>query len=172
MFPVSEPADRAPGCPTLGATGLPALADLANLVRSTIGAVADRHDLTPSQGQLLCVLIDGPLRMADLARRLGVEKAALTGLVDRVERRSLVERRPVPGDRRSVDVVLTDAGASAVDVFHADVARALDGLLAGLTDAERSAFQRITETVIAGHRPPEGVSTAGTIDPAIASSRP
>jgi DNA-binding MarR family transcriptional regulator len=46
--------------------------------------------------------------MTELARCCGVEKAALTGLVDRAERRGLAERTPVPGDRRALRVTLTD----------------------------------------------------------------
>jgi DNA-binding MarR family transcriptional regulator len=47
---------------------------------------------------MLCVLAEGSRGMADLARGFGVEKAALTGLVDRAERRGLAERSRVPGD--------------------------------------------------------------------------
>ena len=35
---------------------------------------------------------------------------ALTGRIDRLEGRSLVERQQDPGDRRSIQVVLTDEG--------------------------------------------------------------
>ncbi|GAA1708520.1 hypothetical protein GCM10009809_00940 [Isoptericola hypogeus] len=158
---MSEPTDCGPSCPTLGATGLPELADLAVLVRSTVADVADRHDLTPMQGRLLCLLLDGPLRMAELARRLGVEKAALTGLVDRAERRSLVERRAVPGDRRAVLVALSDAGTSAVSVFHADAADALDAMLGDLTEEERAAFRRMAATVVASASASASASAVG-----------
>ena len=41
-------------------------------------------------------------RMAELAHCFGVEKAVLTGLMDRAERRGLAQRSPVPGDRRAL----------------------------------------------------------------------
>ncbi|MBB5781186.1 MarR family transcriptional regulator [Nonomuraea jabiensis] len=71
--------------------------------------LSERHDLTPVQARLLCVLLDGPRGMAELAQCFGVEKAALTGLMNRAERRGLAQRSAVPGVglRRSP---LTSAG--------------------------------------------------------------
>ena len=66
--------------------------------------------------------------MAELAQSFGVEKAALTGLMDRAEKRGLAARSPVPGDRRAVQVTLTDAGRRAATAFHADVGEALNKL--------------------------------------------
>src|SRR6266498_4937683 len=77
------------------------LVQLSRLVQGAFARIADRHHLTPVQARLLCVLARGPRGMTDLARCCGVEKAALTGLVDRAERRGLAERAPVPGDRRA-----------------------------------------------------------------------
>jgi hypothetical protein len=53
------------------------------LVQNIHGRISERHDLTPVQAKLLCVLVFGPRGMAELAQLFGVEKAALTGLVDR-----------------------------------------------------------------------------------------
>ena len=86
-------------------------AELSRLVQAAFTRVAALHDLTPVQGRLLCVLAQAPRGMAELARAFGVERAALTGLVDRAERRGLVERRAVPGDRRAVSVSLTPDGS-------------------------------------------------------------
>ena len=48
--------------------------------------------------------------MSELAGLLGVEKAAMTGLIDRVERHGLVQRVAVPADRRACRIDLTPAG--------------------------------------------------------------
>ena len=103
--------------------------------------VADRHDLPPVQARMLCVLAEGPRGMAELARVFGVEKAALTGLVDRAERRGLVERGPVPGDRRALRVTLTDAGRTSAAAFHAEVTAELGALLLPLTPGDRDGFR-------------------------------
>lgn len=88
------------------------LIQLTGLVQGIFARIADRHDLTPVQAKLLCVVADGPRGMADLAQCFAVEKAALTGLVDRVDRRGLAKRTPVPADRRALHVKLTEPAAA------------------------------------------------------------
>jgi DNA-binding MarR family transcriptional regulator len=124
------------------------LITLSRLVQGVFGDISDRHDLTPVQAKLLCVLANGPRGMADLARCFGVEKAALTGLVDRAERNGLVARSAVPGDRRALHVSLTDAGERAARAFHADATEALDRMVAPLTRAEREQFHRAMQKIV------------------------
>jgi DNA-binding MarR family transcriptional regulator len=117
------------------------LVQLSRLVQGAFARVADRHHLTPVQARLLCVLAQGPRGMTDLARCCGVEKAALTGLVDRAERRGLAERAPVPGDRRALRVALTNAGHRSATAFHADVTAELHQLLSPLAPEDREQFR-------------------------------
>lgn len=53
----------------------------------------------------------GPLSMSRLAETLDVSDASATGIVDRMEKRGLVERGDDPNDRRVVLVRLTPQGA-------------------------------------------------------------
>jgi DNA-binding MarR family transcriptional regulator len=117
------------------------LIQLSHLVQAAFTRVAERHDLTPAQGRLLCVLAQSPRGMAELARGFGVERAALTGLIDRAERRGLVQRCAVPGDRRAVNVMLTPRGHQTAARFHAESTAELDLLLTPLTSRQRSAFR-------------------------------
>jgi DNA-binding MarR family transcriptional regulator len=117
------------------------LVQLSRLVQGAFARIADRHHLTPVQARLLCVLAQGPMGMTDLARCCGVEKAALTGLVDRAERRGLAERAPVPGDRRALRVTLTNAGRQAAAAFHAEVTAELSQLLSPLASQDREQFR-------------------------------
>jgi DNA-binding MarR family transcriptional regulator len=130
-----------------------ALIQLSGLVQETFARVADRHDLTPVQARLLCVLGDQPRGMAELARIFGVGKANLTGLVDRAAQRGLVERAPVPGDRRAFRVVLTDHGRRSATAFHEDVTGELAGFLGVLTPEARCDLRKAADTVThaAGH---------------------
>lgn len=129
-----------------------ALVQLTSLVQAVYARVSERHDLTPVQAKLLCVLMAGPRGMAELARHFGVEKAALTGLTDRAQRRGLVRRSPVPGDRRALQVTLTDAGRRAATAFHAEVGEELDRLLAPLPPKDREHFRATMAGIIAGCR--------------------
>ncbi|MFC6082969.1 MarR family winged helix-turn-helix transcriptional regulator [Sphaerisporangium aureirubrum] len=131
------------------ATGL---VQLTGLVQGMYARVSERHDLTPVQAKLLCVLLDGPRGMADLAHCFGVEKAALTGLTDRAERRGLARRSAVPGDRRALQVTLTDTGRQAALAFHAEVTTELTRLIAPLTPGSREHFRSAMAEIITGCR--------------------
>jgi DNA-binding MarR family transcriptional regulator len=130
------------------ATGL---IHLSRLVQDLQARLSERHDLTPVQAKLLCVLAeDGPKGMTELANCFGVEKAALTGLVDRAERRGLATRSPVPGDRRALRVTLTDAGRRAAAAFHANATAELNHLVSPLPPDDRERFCTAIAKVIAG----------------------
>ena len=51
-----------------------------------------------------------PKSQLALAQHLGVDRTAMTYLLDDLEAAGLVERRPDPADRRARRVTLTDAG--------------------------------------------------------------
>ena len=141
--------NSAEDAPADAATGLVQLSDL---VQGLYARISQRHDLTPVQAKLLCIVAEGPRGMAELAQCFGVEKAALTGLVDRVERRGLAKRTPVQGDRRALHVTLTDAGQRAAAAFHGEVTAELERLLASLAPPDREPFRRAMAAIIAGCR--------------------
>jgi DNA-binding MarR family transcriptional regulator len=128
------------------------LLQLATLVQASYACVAERHDLTPAQARLLCVLLDGPRGLADLAHCFGVEKAALTGLMDRAERRGLARRSPVPGDRRALQATLTDGGRRAAAAFHEEFGAELGRLIEPLAPAERERFGSTLAEIIGRYR--------------------
>jgi DNA-binding MarR family transcriptional regulator len=125
---------------------------LSGVVQGIYGRVSERHDLTPVQAKLLCVLLDGPRGMAELAQCFGVEKAALTGLMDRAERRGLAQRSSVPGDRRALRVTLTDAGHRAAIAFHAEVSAEIRRLITPLAPHDRERFRGAMAEIIASCR--------------------
>jgi DNA-binding MarR family transcriptional regulator len=128
------------------ATGL---IQITGLVQGIYARVSERHGLTPAQARLLCVLLGEPKGMAELAQCFGVEKAALTGLMDRAERRGLARRSPVPGDRRALRVTLTDAGRRAAAAFHAEVGAELGRLVSTLAPHDREHFRGMMAEIIA-----------------------
>ena len=66
-------------------------------------------DLTGPQAALLRHL-DTSLPMHEVAYRLHCDASNVTGVVDRLEARGLVERRTLPSDRRVKQLVLTEEG--------------------------------------------------------------
>jgi len=115
---------------------------LSVLAQSAFARTAERHGLPAAQARLLCVLAGGARGMSELAGLLGVEKAALTGLADRAERRGLVARTAVPGDRRAVSVALTPAGRDAAGAFHRDLSAEMNRLTEVLPPGECARFGR------------------------------
>lgn len=83
---------------------------------------------------------DGPRSMGDLADKLDVSVASATGIVDRMERRGLVERGRGAGDRRVIMVSLTPTGSVVFGDLRAQRRERLAGLIERLTDAERAGF--------------------------------
>ena len=86
---------------------------LARLTRVVESALGD-DDLSLSQYRLLAFLSQGDWAASALADRLQVSRPSITGLVDGLVKRGLVERRPSPDDRRRIDHVLTAAGRAAL----------------------------------------------------------
>jgi MarR family transcriptional regulator, lower aerobic nicotinate degradation pathway regulator len=125
-----------------------ALALLSFLVQGTLAKHAAAKDLSMIQTRLLGVLRDREPTMQELARLLELDNSSVTGLVDRAERRVLVQRAPSRDDRRSVHVSLTPRGRRVI----AEVGSAFRSDLASLTDclsaAGRSQLSTLATRVV------------------------
>jgi DNA-binding MarR family transcriptional regulator len=81
-------------------------------VQAHFAAAVAELDLAPVQAKALHELnLEPPISMRELAERLKSDPSNVTGLIDRLEARGLVERRPDPNDRRIKGLALTSAGA-------------------------------------------------------------
>jgi len=83
--------------------------ELSRKLMGEYEAQLERLDLTLPQAQLLRQLGE-PRPMAEAAERLRCDPSNVTGIVDRLEKRGLVERKSVAEDRRVKQLELTDAG--------------------------------------------------------------
>jgi DNA-binding MarR family transcriptional regulator len=98
------------------------------------------HALTGAQAKLLGLLSLEPLPMRKLAQQLKCEPSNVTGIVDRLEARGLVERRPAPADRRVKVAAATDEGRRVARSLRESL-RFARVPLAALTDDERVALR-------------------------------
>ncbi|MEU7468035.1 MarR family transcriptional regulator [Streptomyces sp. NPDC044984] len=98
------------------------------------------HALTGAQAKLLSLLCLEPLPMRKLAQRLKCEPSNVTGIVDRLESRGLVERRPDPADRRVKLAAATAEGRRVARSLRESLRFAREPL-AGLSEAERVALR-------------------------------
>ncbi|WP_037303755.1 MarR family winged helix-turn-helix transcriptional regulator [Amycolatopsis orientalis] len=119
-----------------------ALVRLSHLVQKAFIDVGRSHDLTPQQAQLLCVLAQSEtgVGMTELGRLLNLEKSSVTGLVDRVQRRALVERVADSCDRRALRITLTEEGLRLAHAAHEGVVEKLEEMAAGLPSEQREAI--------------------------------
>jgi MarR family transcriptional regulator, organic hydroperoxide resistance regulator len=80
--------------------------------RAGLPAMASNFELSPAQCHVLHLIEpDQPIPMGKLAEALACDASNVTGLVDRLESRGLVRRKPSAGDRRVKVLELTAAGA-------------------------------------------------------------
>ena len=76
-------------------------------------------ELTASELNVLANLADGRGRtVSELGPAAGVRPTTLTGVLDRLEQKGQITRAPRPGDRRAVEISLTDTGGTSARRVH------------------------------------------------------
>lgn len=113
---------------------------------------AAEYTLTGAQARLLNLLSLEPLPMRKLAHKLKCEPSNVTGIVDRLEGRGLVERRPDPADRRVKVAAVTDEGQRVARDLREGLRFAREPL-AGLSHQERESLRDLLRRML-------GVDTA------------
>ena len=87
------------------------LFDLLMAERARFPAIAAEFDLSPTQVHVLRLLEPGKaIPMGRLAGGLGCDASNITGVVDRLEARGLVQRQAAERDRRVKVLVVTERG--------------------------------------------------------------
>src|ERR1700727_651328 len=125
------------------------LADLLQrLMRRLRRAQAERLaplGLTPAQERALRVISrsEEPLRMTELADRLGIVPRSVTTVIDALEQAGLVRREVDPHNRRAIRLHLTDRGLSVRDDMREARRRAAEDLFAPLAGADREALAKL-----------------------------
>ena len=110
------------------------------------------HDLTATQLELLRhVWLQEGIEQRTLQDRLGIASPTLTGIVDRLVERRMLERRPSPEDARVKQLYLTEQGQALHGELILIHERVQARLLHGFSPAEaallRQWLQRVVENV-------------------------
>lgn len=125
-----------------------ALVQAAFLTMAVLNKVGADNDLSLTQLRVLAILRDRRLRMTALADYLGLEKSTMTGLVDRAEKRGLLQRAPNASDGRAVDVFLSPDGAELAERLYTRIGRSLSPMTSELTPAEQRRLQTLLERLL------------------------
>jgi DNA-binding MarR family transcriptional regulator len=86
---------------------------------------------------------------AALASFVGIDRAAITRHLDRLEKLELIVREPSQTDRRSVGVKLTRKGARLVPRLMAHSKATNEKFLSGLTSAEQRGLHDLIQKMLA-----------------------
>ncbi|MDH3999552.1 MAG: MarR family transcriptional regulator [Desulfuromonadales bacterium] len=106
-------------------------------------------DLTPNQMHAIEIIgHEESLRMKELAQKLGITTGTLTVMIDRLEKKGMVERKPNENDRRSYRVALTKAGAEHFARHHQFHLKLTEEIAAALTAEELKGFETILKKVV------------------------
>jgi DNA-binding MarR family transcriptional regulator len=97
---------------------------------------------------LFVLRIWGSQESRRLAAEAGISGGTLSGVLDTLERKGLVERRAVPEDRRRVEVALTADGTKVVDEVMPAFNREEALVTGGLTDDEMASLARLLRKVL------------------------
>jgi MarR family transcriptional regulator, organic hydroperoxide resistance regulator len=109
-----------------------------------------RYDVTFGQFQHLRNLwAENGLTQAELSRRIGIEMASSTAILDSLEARRLITRVRNATDRRKINIFLTPAGAALKKPLMACAARVNKEARRGLTDAELASVFALVGRIIA-----------------------
>ncbi|NBE50976.1 MarR family winged helix-turn-helix transcriptional regulator [Streptomyces boluensis] len=110
--------------------------------------VLDAHDLTMWAYAVLCHLDETPLRtQAALAEAIHADKTRIIAVLDDLESRGMLTRRPDPKDRRVRLLSLTPEGRRLRDTVRAAVQNGEERLLGQVPAADREAFLRSLRTL-------------------------
>lgn len=112
----------------------------------------ERFDLTVPQFHTLLHLsyCDGECKMSDLARSTHQSAASLTGVVDRLLEKRLVERGRPTGDRRQVVVSATERGRMLLERIKEARRDETRVALASLRPVERHEMLRLLNVMLEG----------------------
>lgn len=105
-------------------------------------AVGEVYGLGPAERLCLSFLLEGPQTASAIARQIRLTPAAVTALIDRLETRGYVTRRPDPSDRRKVFVEMAAATQKLAAEAYLPMQQAGAANLAKYTEAELRLFAK------------------------------
>ena len=121
-----------------------AFRSVSRQLRETSQETLAPWDINPSQFRALRVLNHhGAIRLSDLSGHLHIAPRSATEVVDALESRGLVERRPDPSDRRATLAELTAHGTDVLRAISTARGTEAERVFGRLTPADRDHLARI-----------------------------
>ena len=122
----------------------------ADFLRRRFAAILEPHGLTGQQYNVLRILRGArpdPLPTMEIAARMIEKTPAITGLIDRLVAKGLVERRQRADDRRCVLCSITPAGLDLLAELDAPIGEADEAALAAISEEDAEGLTDLLATV-------------------------
>jgi DNA-binding MarR family transcriptional regulator len=112
--------------------------------------IADQMGVSATDYKCLDIVmrVEGQLTAGQIAKMSGLSTGAVTGVIDRLEKRGFVRRVRDPHDRRKVLVEVTKVDTSKYDHLFAHLATGMADVLIRFTPAERAVIERYQRAII------------------------
>lgn len=111
---------------------------VTSALRRDLASASVGHVRPAYLGVLMSLWNEDGLKVSELGRRAGLEPSTMTGLLDRMARDGLLERRADPSDRRAQRIHLTRSGREVREPVSEVVNRTLDRMLEGVSGEDLS----------------------------------
>lgn len=109
-----------------------------NSIEKRLRQQVEAHGISFSEFAVLEVLLHkGPLPIGDVGDRVLLTSASMTYVVDKLEERDLIERRPCSEDRRIIYAELTEQGRERIEEVFSEHSALIRRLTDELSPAER-----------------------------------
>jgi DNA-binding MarR family transcriptional regulator len=104
--------------------------------------------LTSIHSEIIWLLDEeGPLSIGEIGDQLMIAKAQMTQLVEKLFEIGIVERRAVKGDRRKIEIALTDDGKKFLKEHKKNIGKWFTDAMSGLTDRDLEGLTEALSTV-------------------------
>ncbi|MBC8174511.1 MAG: MarR family transcriptional regulator [Candidatus Marinimicrobia bacterium] len=117
-------------------------------MKKMLDARLSEFGVTSSQHTVLSTLAENDgLSLSEIGKRIYLDKPAITGLADRLEKDGLVERRRTSEDRRVIRLYLTEKGQNLLQRFEKIATEVDRELVQVLSSSELNKFREMLNRI-------------------------
>lgn len=119
-----------------------------NWMNERMKAMFDKEDITPQQFNILRILRGAgkPISTLQIRQRMLDKMSDTSRIVDRLLAKGLVKKNTCPGDKRLVDVSITDKGKKLLERMDV-LAPEMDALLKNLSDDDARLLNELLDKI-------------------------
>lgn len=119
-----------------------------NWMNERMKAMFDKEDITPQQFNILRILRGAgkPISTLQIRQRMLDKMSDTSRIVDRLLTKGLVKKNTCPGDKRLVDVSITDKGKKLLERMDL-LAPEMDALFKNLSDADAKLLNKLLDKI-------------------------